>query len=160
MIKKTGCIFLAAIVFFFVLRQFLRHRIIPELPFAKTNFVDSNGEKFNPENRDQPYLVISFFQSWCGDCIRETPSIENLQKIIGPEKLEVAMVSDEPFEKIQKFKNMAKSDLDFYRSEKKLKDLNIFVYPTTYLIDKNGQIILSKLEGFDWSDKTVIDLIK
>ena len=31
--------------------------------------------------------------------------------------------------------------------------LGVHVYPTTYLLNKKGEVVLSKLEGYDWSQE-------
>ena len=39
----------------------------------------------------------------------------------------------------------------FAHSAESLASLGIHVYPTTYLLNKNGAVILSKLEGYNWA---------
>jgi len=46
----------------------------------------------------------------------------------------------------------------FANSGESLSSLGIYVYPTTYLLDKKGEVIQSKLEGYNWAlEKTVIE---
>ena len=46
---------------------------------------------------------------------------------------------------------MQKINLLFTQSTKSLTSLGIHVFPTTYLLDKNGEVVQSKLEGYNWT---------
>jgi hypothetical protein len=39
----------------------------------------------------------------------------------------------------------------FAHSNESLASLGIYVYPTTYLLNKKGEVIRSKLEGYNWA---------
>jgi peroxiredoxin len=97
-------------------------------------------------------LIVAYFKSWCTDCARETPSLEQLVANINNKNFTIICVSDETVDKINGFKNrFAPSDnLIFCKSEKLFEENGIVVFPTTYLLDKNGAVVLSKLEGYDW----------
>ena len=105
-------------------------------------------------------VIVSCYQTWCGDCARELPSIQALQNKLGSDKISIVLISDEPFAKINKFKNHFRSELPFYQSVDSFKEIGIRVFPTTYLIDPKGNLLLSKLEGFDWASQEVLQIIK
>jgi peroxiredoxin len=106
------------------------------------------------------YVLLSYYQTWCGDCIQELEDIDSLQRKVGKDKLKVVMVSDESWKKINHFKEKYCNTLDYYQSVESLRSQNIRVFPTTYLLDKNGNVILSKIEAFDWSSNEVIQMIQ
>jgi len=140
-------------------RYVWNHNSVPKLPFFEEKLKDEAGKSHAAADWKGKYILVSYFQSWCGDCGRELPSVISLQQNIGKDKLEVVLISDEPFEKINKFKNHFKADFVFYQSEKKLKNIGINVFPTTYLLDPKGNIIASKLEGFDWNSDEIKKLM-
>jgi hypothetical protein len=70
------------------------------------------------------------------------------------------MISDEPWEKIKHFKEKYCNTLDYYQTALSLNSQNIRVFPTTYLLNKNGEVIMSQLQTFDWSSDVVVQLIK
>jgi thiol-disulfide isomerase/thioredoxin len=104
-------------------------------------------------------LIVSYFQTWCGDCVKEQPQLQQLKQRYN-DTLEILMVSDEPLSKIAAFKARFQSGLNFYHSTQKLKaDLGVSAYPTTYLLDKKGKILLKKVEGIQWYTPEVLTLI-
>lgn len=157
--KIINTVLVVALVFLGV-RYFIYHFVVPSLPSKEISFIQENGDQIKISEFKGKYILISYFQTWCGDCIRELPSIENLQNEIGHDKLITLMVTDESIEKIIKFKKRYNPKLEYYTSPESLQNLGIHVFPTTYLLDQEGNIILSKLEGYDWNSKEVHDLIK
>jgi peroxiredoxin len=151
---------LVSLAIFFAGRYFYNHNIIPTYPGAQNELVDASEKKTNPNNLKGKYVLVSYFQTWCGDCIAELPNIEQLQKHIGQDKLAVLLVSDENWEKITQFKQKRGLSLNFYQSQKPLNELGINVYPSTYLISPNGEVILAKLEQFNWYSPEVLALVK
>ena len=70
------------------------------------------------------------------------------------------MVSDENFEKINRFKEQHCNTLNYFQTNKPLNELSIRIFPTTYLLDKNGIVVMSKLNEFNWSSEEVLHIIK
>jgi thiol-disulfide isomerase/thioredoxin len=136
------------------------HFFIPELPIGKTSLISEDGSKLEIEQLEQPYLLISCVQSWCGDCIRETPSIQALQEKAGKEKLAVVMMSDEDWKKIRRFSELSHSSLPVWQSGTSLADLGVRVFPTTWLLGPDRKVLLAKLEGYDWNSPEVHALLK
>ena len=103
--------------------------------------------------------VVSYFQTWCGDCVQEQPELQKLQNRFG-DSLTILMVSDEPISKIKAFKERFQSNLSFYHSDAKLKtDVGVSAYPTTILIDKKGKEKLKRVEGIDWFTSETIQAV-
>lgn len=158
--KKISFLLLILVFSFFAGRKILRHFHVPDMPLNHVDLSTETGEKLKTATIKQPYLLVSYFQSWCGDCIREAPSIEALQKSLGKEKLEVILISDEDWSKINRFSSLCKSNLPVYQSGTSLEDLGIHIYPTTWLLGPDRQIMMVKQEGFDWNSEEVIKLIQ
>ena len=128
-----------------------RYKKAPEFPAYDNTVLNAQGTPIKISDFKGKYVLVSYFQTWCGDCIKEMPSIDHLQSRLGKEKLSVVMISDESWAKIDHFKEKYCNTLDFYQSVKTLREQNIHVFPTTYLLNKKGVVILTKLEGYDWS---------
>jgi thiol-disulfide isomerase/thioredoxin len=114
------------------------------------------GEPVSREATEGKWMLVSYVQSWCGDCIREMPSIERLQKQVGTENLAVLLISDEDSNHIRRI--MRRTNLQVYRSETGLKRMGVFVYPTTLLLDPKGNLRVKKEEGFDWDAPEILQL--
>jgi len=158
--KKISFLLLILVFSFFAGRKIWRHFHVPDMPLNHVVLSTETGEILKTKTIKQPYLLVSYFQSWCGDCIREAPSIEALQKSLGKEKLEVILISDEDWPKIKRFSGLSKTNLSVYQSGTSLEDLGIHIYPTTWLLGPDRQIMMVKQEGFDWNSEEVIKLIQ
>jgi thiol-disulfide isomerase/thioredoxin len=130
----------------------------PKNPIEKTTLFDEQNNKVDASSFNGKVLILSYFQTWCGDCRKEQPELMELQKHFG-EQLKVVMITDESFDKVDSMKAVLSSNLQFYRSEKKLKEIGIRRFPTTYLINKKGEKIEAKVEGIDWyNDKMIKEI--
>jgi peroxiredoxin len=135
-------------------------KTVPALPAYENDLINEQGQAIKINNFKGKYVLISYFQTWCGTCIKELPSIDALQMKLGKDKLQILMVSDESIEKIGRFKEKHCNTLDYYQSQKPLNEISIRIFPTTYLLNKEGIVIMSKLDQFDWGSDEVINKCK
>jgi thiol-disulfide isomerase/thioredoxin len=129
--------------------------IPPKMTFTNTELtLLSNNEKTSIEKLKGNVVLVSFFQSWCVDCAKETAILTDLATSINNPTLKILYISDEETSKIEGFKNRFASDNIIYsKSSTAFSSLGIAVYPTTYLINKKGETILAKLESYDWMNE-------
>ena len=118
-------------------------------------FFDIEGNKISTSNLDIDYTLVDFWASWCKPCRQEMPTIKHaLQKY--PNNFAVYAVSlDDKREAWQKainedstqiFKHLIGTYPNGQRS-RLLRQLNIKVIPTNFLIDKEQRIIAKDLHG-------------
>lgn len=109
-------------------------------------------------------VLLNFWATWCGPCVREMPSLDRLQADLGPEGLAVVAVS-------QDFKqSLAAAFLDEHR----LDNLDLYMdkrgavarafgvrgLPTTYLIDRQGRLVGGLQGPAEWDDEDAKALIR
>lgn len=146
---------LASLATFVYLRYFKSSASL-ELPALR----NLDNQVLDPELIKGRVCVVSFFQTWCSDCVKEQPELQKLQDHFGKDSLAVLMISDEPVEKIRAFKQQFQSGLDFYSTDVPLKkELGIKGYPTTYLLSKTGEVKEMKVEGINWYTPETIRLV-
>lgn len=134
--------------------------VAPKMNFQNTALtLLSNNTKTTINDFSGQVVMVSFFQSWCIDCAKETPILNELATAINNDKFKTLYISDEDVRKIEGFKNRFLSDkIIFAKSNEPLSSLGIHVYPTTYLLNKKGKTVLVKLEGYDWlKEKATIE---
>lgn len=136
------------------------YKMPPEFRENKISLKNESGITTMTSDFKGKYVLLSYFQTWCGDCINELEDIDALQTKVGKDKLKVMMVSDEPWQKIIRFKEKHCNTLDYYQSVETLNSQNIHIFPTTYLLDKDGNVLISKIQSFDWSSNEVLEKIK
>ncbi len=154
---KTG-ILLACLLILFILgfRWFRSADVVP----SDIEIKEETGGILKVSEPDGKYLVVSYVQSWCGDCYRELPSLSALQSKIGKERLQVVLVSDEDWQKIHLLQKRSESDLPFFRSAKEFSDYGIRYFPTTVLLSPERKVLMIREEGYDWNGPEVHRLIQ
>lgn len=134
------------------IRKFAQYKIPPKMGFNATQLttVDDN-KKITINDYLGKVVIVSCFQTWCGSCAAETPVLNQLATNLGNPNFQVIYVTDEANDKLPSFRSRLASDkILFTFSESKLEKLGIYVYPTTFLINKKGEVVKTKLEGYDW----------
>ncbi len=150
-----------AIVATFFIVKFMKNNATsaPENPFFSSNLIDLEGNTFEPNQLKKSVFVVSYFQTWCSDCVKEQPELLKLENHFKGQNFKVLMVSDEPIELITKFKEKFQSQLSFYQLQVPIKSIGISRFPTTYLIDKNGVVQEVKVEGINWYTPEIIEKV-
>ncbi len=112
-------------------------------PTFKTKFVykDSN---FKLNQTRGKYTLIDFWGSWCIPCVREMPKLKEYYEKF-QNQLNIVSVAKDQYQNWKAFLDKNKYEwiqvLD--QDEPKLSDmLHVEVYPTKYLLDPSGKVIL------------------
>ena len=148
-------------IFFFVIvilvagwgiRWYMRKTIAPKMESQTSELLlAASNTKTTINDLKGNVVIVSFFQTWCGPCIQEMYVFDELLASINSPNLKVLCISDEDDELINMLKSRFTSgNILFAHSIKSLSSLGIHVYPTTYLLNKKGEVIQSKLEGYNW----------
>ena len=152
--KLNGIIFCALIILAigWGIRWYMRKTITPKMDFQTTELLlTGNNTKTTIDNLKGNVVIVSFFQTWCGPCIQEMYVFDELLETVSSSNFKILCISDEDRDRINKLQIRFTPDkLMFAYSAKSLANLGIHVYPTTYLLNKKGEVILSKLEGYNW----------
>ncbi|MEO6252376.1 MAG: TlpA disulfide reductase family protein [Ferruginibacter sp.] len=132
---------------------YLRKTVVPKMEF-QTNELLLTGSNTTTTMNDLKgkVVIVSYFQTWCGPCIQEMYIFEELITTIKSPDLKILCISDEDRDHIKQLQDRITYDkVLFAHSPKSLASLGIHVYPTTYLLNKKGEVVLSKLEGYNWA---------
>ncbi len=98
-------------------------------------------------------VVLNFWATWCPPCVDETPSLVTLQHYLGPKGGTIIGVSlDDDEQAYTRF--LAQNGIDFptYRdpSKKIPEEYGTYMYPETYIIDRQGRIARKIVGAQDW----------
>jgi thiol-disulfide isomerase/thioredoxin len=127
-------------------------------------FFDQNNNQHTLEEFEGKVLVVSFWASWCTICNKDMPELDKLQKDFRKKPLKVIAISED-FKGIDAVKS-------FY-SANKIQNLEIFVdrkfklfeafqvvgLPTSFLIDKDGNIVAKAVSAVDWGATETHELL-
>ncbi|MEM8926997.1 MAG: TlpA disulfide reductase family protein [Bacteroidota bacterium] len=103
---------------------------------------------------------ISLWATWCPPCVAELPSIAALyQEYEG--HMDFVLVTHERPEVVHTFLNKKKYDLPVYFPASELPEaLQSNKLPTNYLIDAEGNILISETGAANWNSKKVRALLE
>lgn len=121
--------------------------------------VDENGETYNFETAKGKVVLINFWATWCPPCIAEMPNMEKLYRDYKDEVV-FLFVSNESQEIISKFKTKNNYDFVVYSpltSNPKLLDISTI--PRTFVLDKQGHVVIDKSGAADWNSKKVREIL-
>ena len=126
----------------------------------KTSFVDLYEKEIDLSVFREGKIVVSYWATWCGPCIKEMPSIKRAEKILEDYGYTFLLVSDETITKISKFKNERDFDFNFLKSSKSFETLGVYSMPTSYIFDENGKIIETIVGAIEWDSEEMINKLK
>jgi cytochrome c biogenesis protein CcmG, thiol:disulfide interchange protein DsbE len=134
----------------------------PRIGSAAPNFTITDSERTVALSQfhGKPVL-LNFWASWCPPCIEETPSLVELQKLVGPEVTILAVSEDSDDAAYKQFVRDHRVDLLTVRDEHKTNELyGTFRYPETFVIDRDGKIVRKFIGATDWTSPEIVDYLK
>ena len=118
-----------------------------------------SGEPFSFSDLNEKPVFLNFWATWCPPCIAELPGIQDLYHKYG-DKVNFVIVSNETRAEVRAFaKERDYTDLPFYQNKNVPYDFYSQSIPTTFVIDKNGKVVLSKKGVAKWNSGKIEDLL-
>lgn len=100
-------------------------------------------------------VLVNFWATWCPPCIAEMPSFQELYDDYG-QKIKFLFVSSEDHQTVRGYLNRKNFTLPAYRPLSEApQPLNGNTLPTTYLLDRDGNIVIQKVGAADWNSESV-----
>jgi len=126
----------------------------------KTSFVDLYENNLDLSVYKGKRIVINYWATWCGPCIKEMPSIKRAEEILEDYGYTFLLVSDETISEISNFKNYSNFNFNFLKSIESYETLGIYSMPTSYIFDENGKIIETIVGAIEWDSEEMINKLK
>lgn len=105
-------------------------------------------------------IFLNFWGTWCPPCREEWPSIQKLYEG-KKDKIDFVLIAmQDEEEKVRKFMADNKYTAPVYIAQTPIST-NVLpkVFPTTFLLDKNGRILLKEDASKDWNSKSTHEFI-
>jgi peroxiredoxin len=133
----------------------IQEALIPGAVFPDFNETDVDGKPLSISKYKGKVVLIDFWATWCIPCIIKLPEIQKAYDKFHAKGFEVVGISlDEEKEKLQEFTKQKKLPWPEYFDGKKWDNklamkYGVNVTPTTYLLDRDGKIIVRLNGGED-----------
>ena len=134
-------------------------------PMPAIGFTDAQNNPVTLQDYRGKFILLNVWATWCEPCREEMPSLDRLQATIADTDFQVIALSTDPGE--------IKLIEDFYReynihhlaiyhdaTQKVEKSLNVAGLPSTFLINRQGQLIANKVGYAIWDSDAFITFIR
>ncbi|WP_290696854.1 TlpA disulfide reductase family protein [Lacinutrix sp.] len=120
---------------------------------------DLEGNNFILNQLKGKVVLVNIWATWCPPCIAEMPSIQELYNDYS-DKIEFVLVSNENQEVVKKFlKNKNYNLKVFTPLSQAPKTFSVNSIPRTFLLDRDGNIIIDESGAANWNSQTVRNTI-
>jgi thiol-disulfide isomerase/thioredoxin len=136
----------------------------PLLPAPAISFVDLAGNTVSLSEFTGKIVLVNLWATWCEPCLREMPSLEQVQSRLGDKIAVVAISEDhggsktvEPF-----IDKLGLKSVKIYLDPKSVieRAFKVRGLPTSFLIDREGRV-LGRVEGAaEWDAPKLLKVLK
>lgn len=138
-------------------------------PLPDFELLDMEGNSHSIADYKGKVLLVNFWATWCPPCVKEMPSMQRLQTMMSGKAFETLAVNmGEDKASIQNFLTghpaMKDTPISFPilldSDGVVLKSWKIFAFPTTFLINKNGDIKYGLFGGLEWDSPEAVEVVE
>lgn len=120
---------------------------------------DLENRSFDFEDQRGRIVLVNFWATWCPPCVAEMPSMQDLYNDYG-DKVTFMFVTSDDRQKVLNFLKRKNLDLPvYYPASETPKTLKSKLLPTTYIIDREGKIVVAETGAADWNSNETRALI-
>jgi thiol-disulfide isomerase/thioredoxin len=114
------------------------------------------GEPVDLEAFRGRVLFINMWASWCAPCVAEMGSIQRLRDSLRGTGVEFLLISPEDPEPVERFLRRYGYDLPILLEVEEMPEaFGLRALPTTFVVDRTGNIVLKHRGASEWDDDAV-----
>lgn len=119
----------------------------------------SNARDINLNSLKGKVVFINHWATWCGPCRAEMPSLNKLYRDYA-DKVSFIFLTNDPKKAVDKYYEAYNFDFPTYMPISALpQQINTTTLPATFILDKEGRIILEEFSPADWNTTSVRELL-
>lgn len=136
-----------------------KYFIAPKLSTADITISTFLGEKSTLDQYKGKVIVFNVWATWCPPCVQEMPMLDNLFVEYENKEVLFILASDEEIPKLVNFTRQKALRVPLYHLPYNMNDIGVYTIPATFVFDKKGKLIHSKLGIFESAEelKALID---
>ncbi|MFM2227197.1 MAG: hypothetical protein RL664_540 [Bacteroidota bacterium] len=136
--------------------MYFRYKTVPTLEQDSILVFDSAGGQHKLAELTGGATVVHFYASWCGPCLRELPEIKAFMETPVGRQINFVFITEDREDQVKTFHE--RYGFNIYRVNK-LKDVNVYSIPVTYLLNEKHEIVKSDLGSWNWSEENLTNEI-
>ena len=125
--------------------------VAQQAPDFALELTDGSQAKLSELLKDNEVVVLNIFASWCGPCKKEFPEMEAVYEKY-KDKMEIVAVSGDltldDMDDMIKYKEEHGLTFMVGMKNESIDSLTVGGFPTTYIIDRNGNIAYARTSAF------------
>ena len=133
-----------------------------DFSFNTLQFQNLEDESFRIQDFQGKILFINYWATWCNPCLAEMPSmVELYEQFKHNEMIEFLYLSREKMNVIKKFvpNDEYLQKLPLYKVTTDDQFFATTGIPTTFIINKEGKVVVKDVGSAFWNDESVIDYL-
>jgi len=145
--------------------QVQNYEAFPEpIETSDVTVLTKDGGKTTLEQFKGKFVVLNFWATWCGPCIRELPSLERLDAALPDDKAQVVLVSQDRggFKQTERFLNKLNVNFPDNFVDERLKfsrSIGVVSLPTTILSAPDGKEVGRLVGTAEWDSPEALALV-
>ena len=122
--------------------------------------VDGNPVRIS--DYDEDILIVNFWATWCGPCLAEMPSLDELQTKFEGKSLRVLAITDEDFDTVRPFAERYPSHLTILvdKGGRLSERLRIWSIPWTLVLDSHRRLIHFHVGARRWDTPDIVNQLE
>lgn len=115
-----------------------------------------SGEKIVLEELRGNIVLLDFWGTWCAPCREEMPKLKSIYEKYKSKNFKLIGIANDKLEALNKFvkeNNIEWSQIIQENDKSIISDYNVVAYPTTFLIDEEGKILVKGHSANGLSEK-------
>lgn len=156
--KKWPYVLVLIVVVFLAFFMYRKYKVAPTLKLEELSLVDLQNVPVKLSALKGKGTVLCFSASWCVNCREELETLSSLGNEL--KDIQVVVISDEPLEKVKRFKEKKGYPFTFLKLQQPFSAINIYSIPTTYILSKDLEIKKETVGYIHWNDPSTLAHIK
>jgi thiol-disulfide isomerase/thioredoxin len=131
-------------------------------PAPGFDLADIEGKKFDTTKLNGKVVLLNFWATWCPPCVEEIPSLNRLKQVFAPQDLQIVSIDfRETPQEMSNFLLRIPVDFPVLMDREGLTAFawQVFSFPSSFIIDRTGQIRYSANRAINWDGDEVIETI-
>lgn len=130
---------------------FFRYKTVPKLVQDEIVVLDSLNVPHKLSDLTEGVTIVHFYASWCGPCLKELPEIKAFKETPLGEKINFVFITEDKESVVKTFRE--RYGFNIYRVNK-LKEVNIYSIPVSYLLNTKHEVVKSDLGSWNWTEES------